>query len=798
MRCSLISFTVVFGLIASFTPAQAAWNAGGNPVSVASGSQFQPTIIPDGAGGVIIAWYDSRSGTGNYAIYVQRVDGLGVAQWTADGVAVCNVSSNQVSPAMISDGAGGAIITWGDARSGTSDIYAQWIDGSGVAHWTAAGVAVCSAAGDQTNPQIVSDGAGGAIVTWEDGRGDWDIYAQRVDGSGVAQWTAGGVALCTALGTQSEPAIVPDGVGGAIVTFADYTSLYQDIFAQRVNAAGVLQWAAGPDGVALCTAADDQSGPRIVSDGAGGAVVTWDDHRTGVYNIYAQRVDASGVTQWTADGVALCTGAAGDQVIRSGGGPSKIISDGGGGAIVAFESNRSGTWDIYAQMVSGAGMPMWLSSGKAVCTVAGDQYITGIVTDGAGGAIITWEDNGYPYEEIYAQRMSPAAVPQWTLNGVVLSGGDCVQPAIASAGTGAAIVTWEDRSSNQDIYAQRVEVSHGYWGHPEPHMVSLADKVEDQGGRVVLHWQASDRDLPAAPLIKHYTIWRQVAAAPAGAKIVHSLANVNADTPGPIYYATALDDFELVGTQNAQGLPTYSFDAPTLADSVAGNSNDEVFMIGAVLWADTTIVFQSNTMSGHSVDNLAPGAPTLLTAQRVGADVHLEWDRSTAPDLRDYSVYRSSASGVTPVPANFLASADDTFLVDVGAPGSALYYIVTATDVHDNQSEPSNEANVRVATGVEDTPAITALTVLPNSPNPFTGTTTLSIGLPAASDIEVDVYDVAGQRVRVEKLTRQSAGWRSVDFDGHDDAGQLLASGVYFYRVHAAGTTVTRKMILVR
>lgn len=81
------------------------------------------------------------------------------------------------------------------------------------------------------------------------------------------------------------------------------------------------------DSVALSTAANDQSSPTIVSDGMGGAIATWRDYRNGSAlanaDIYAQRVNAAGVPQWTADGVALCT-AANDQ------GPPTIVSDGAG------------------------------------------------------------------------------------------------------------------------------------------------------------------------------------------------------------------------------------------------------------------------------------------------------------------------------------------------------------------------------------------------------------------------------------------------------------------------------------
>jgi hypothetical protein len=281
------------------------------------------------------------------------VNAAGVPQWIAP---LCTAAGAQTSPAIASDGAGGAIVTWNDARSGpVNDIYAQRVNAAGVPQWTIDGVALCTAAGGQHDPTIVADGAGGAIVTWYDGRNgvDMDIYAQRVSAAGVPQWTADGVALCTATGGQYAPTIVTDGAGGAVLTWSDNrngTDL--DIYAQRVSAAGVPQWTA--DGVALCTAANGQGNPTIVADGTGGAIVTWSDERSvsgvdATNDIYAQRVSASGVPQWTADGVAVCT-AAGLQSDPA------IVSDGGSGAIVAWHDHRSGTtFDVYAQNVNADG-----------------------------------------------------------------------------------------------------------------------------------------------------------------------------------------------------------------------------------------------------------------------------------------------------------------------------------------------------------------------------------------------------------------------------------------------------------
>jgi len=254
--------------------------------------------MSDGAGGAIVTWEDYRSG--NNDIYAQRVNAAGAVQWTTNGVALCTAAGDQEYPTIISDGAGGAIATWYDYRSGSNyDIYAQRVNASGAVQWTTDGVALCTAAGDQQYPAIVSDGAGGAIVTWEDYRSgsNYDIYAQRVNASGAVQWTTNGVALCTATGNQGVPKMTSDGAGGAIVTWPDGRNGNGDIYAQRVNAAGAVLWTA--NGVAICTAPGDQRSPTITSDGAGGAIIIWLDYRTGSYQLYAQMVDRYGGSDYS-------------------------------------------------------------------------------------------------------------------------------------------------------------------------------------------------------------------------------------------------------------------------------------------------------------------------------------------------------------------------------------------------------------------------------------------------------------------------------------------------------------------
>ena len=447
-------------VIASTLPAasHAQWAADGVALSTGVGNQTGPRAISDGAGGAYVTWSDTRSGT--FDVYAQRVNAGGVVQWTANGEAVRAGTLDQSDPRIVSDGAGGAIIVWVDRRNnGDTDIYAQRIDGTGTAQWAVNGVEMCGAQNDQFNPNVVSDGAGGAIVTWEDARGGSnmvaDVYAQRIDANGVVQWLGDGVAISTAANAQSFPTIASDDAGGAVITWQDYRT-GSDIYAQRVNAAGAVQWTA--DGLAICTAANDQSAPAVSSDGAGGAFITWSDARDGFADIYAQRINSGGAIQWTGDGTPVCAASNGQLA-------PEIVADGAGGAIVTWIDQRNtGTTDddVFAQRVNASGAAQWTADGVALCTETGGNVQARIIPDDAGGAVVTWADlraGGLNYD-IYAQRINAGGAVQWTGGGVALctAANGQLDPAIVPDGFGGAMVAWQDLRSNTtfDIYADRV------------------------------------------------------------------------------------------------------------------------------------------------------------------------------------------------------------------------------------------------------------------------------------------------------------------------------------------------------
>ena len=439
-----------------------------NLISTETNDRINPASASDGSGGSIIAWQDKRSGT-NYGIYAQRVNASGDVQWAANGVAICSADSDQVSPAIISDGKGGAIIAWQDKRSGSYDIYAQHVDSNGVLQWSpSTGDSVCKAAFDQVNIAMVSDGSGGALLTWEDyrsnaGPGLADIYAQKVNATGIPQWTANGIGVCTQAAAQHGPKIISDGSGGAFLTWYDQRAGNYDIYAQRVTAVGGLVGIA--NGVAVCTSGTDQTNPDMCTDGAGGAIIVWQDGRsTTDIDIWAQRMSSAVAIRWPVNGVVMNNNVAYNQV------NPKIVSDGMGGAMMTWEDFRTGlTSDIYAQRVDSTGVVAtgWNVNGVAVCISDNNQSNPNIVSDGNHGAIITWIDkrdsstNNNTYD-IYASRITGSFALPWAANGFPICTADSTQtnPTTVSDGSGGAIIAWQDkRSGNYQIYASRVFAS---------------------------------------------------------------------------------------------------------------------------------------------------------------------------------------------------------------------------------------------------------------------------------------------------------------------------------------------------
>ncbi len=487
MRTGTVLFLVsisVFSIMA-VSPAHAGWTLNGAPVCRVAGVQEEIRACPTTTGASIITWTDKRS-TAN--IYAQMLDEMGVRQWDTLGVVICGAADIQNDPCIVSDGEGGAIIAWVDSRGTGMDIYAQRVNAAGTVLWTADGVAVCNVSGNQFYPHIVTDGAGGAIIIWQDGRSGtgWEVYAQRLNSAGGNEWYIGGIMIGYGQSLHHLD-VAPDGSGGALIVCEAILSDESLTYAWRLDNDGNKVWNFGKN-----NGADYYIGNmRITSDAHGGAIIAFESNPSLPYNTeaYAQRIDNNGVDQWGEDGVSVCATNYTESNVR-------LTGDGIGGAVLTWQDYQNGDhYEAYAQRIDMSGAVLWGASGVPVSAYGEHIYELDIVSDSRRGAIITWRDTrdmATSLNDIYVQRMDSLGAAQWTLHGEPLCVNTANQrsPYIITDGAGGAIVAWQDsRDTDAGVYAMRILNDGGYTA-----TMLQAFSASPGAGGIIVEWTLSSID----------------------------------------------------------------------------------------------------------------------------------------------------------------------------------------------------------------------------------------------------------------------------------------------------------------
>ena len=427
-----------------------------------AGRYYSPAVAVDGDGRAFVVWDDERNG--NWDIYAQRLDAGGNRLWAQDlRVNTDAETANQYRPAVAVDGSGHAFVVWRDERNGNPDIYAQRLDAGGNRLLTAdVRVNMDGGTAYQSSPAMAVDGGGNAVVVWQDNRnGNYDIYAQRLDAGGNPLWAAD-VLVNSDGGTakQEYPAVAVDGGGQAVVVWEDYRNgdYYRDIYVQRVDVGGNPLWAQDAR-VNSDGGTADQGSPAVAVDGGGNAVVVWQDNRNGNYDIYAQRLDAGGNRLWAQDLRVESDGGTVPQRYPA------VAVDGGGQAVVVWADWRNGVRGIYAQRLNAQGNRLWAqdlrvnAEGGMTLPTRDDPPV--VALDRSGNAVVVWADVRNGNTDIYAQRVDAGGNRLWAQDVRVNSDGGTAEqwfPAVAVDGGGNAFVVWTDeRNGNRDIYAQRLD-----------------------------------------------------------------------------------------------------------------------------------------------------------------------------------------------------------------------------------------------------------------------------------------------------------------------------------------------------
>jgi len=200
---------------------------------------------------------------------------------------------------------------------------------------------------------------------------------------------------------------------------------------------------------------------------------------------------------------------------------------------------------------------------------------------------------------------------------------------------------------------------------------------------------------------------------------------------------------------------------------------------------------------------------SLTDAYDVGViegEVRDRYSQHIVPNFTARSLERGFSQHV-PAGGRFVFRYDDGPTQGTGEPATLVF---TAPGYRPDTLVSSityghTKTKIGLASGIWLTPIATPAGALPtltelhaNHPNPFNPRTTIEYSLERSGRVQMGVYDAAGHLVRMLVDRHEAGGEHRVDFDGRDDRGQPLASGVYLYRLETATTTLTRKMVLLK
>ena len=309
-------------------------------------------------------------------------------------------------------------------------------------------------------------------------------------------------------------------------------------------------------------------------------------------------------------------------------------------------------------------------------------------------------------------------------------------------------------------------------------IVAVSDRANDQGGYVIIEFEASPNDGSWLNPVTMYSIWER-------------------------YPGMGENEWVSAGTVAALAIPGmhYFVQVPTLNDQFEGNENIHTFMIGTHS-VHFPVPMPSETMTGFSLDNIAPAALAGFDAsggwyETPGFDnLDISWTGSNANDLEGYDLVFSLTDDIgtaTAVPGYDGFSTATTFTSPIGAleVGDRVHFWALARDVHANDGPTVHTFSDFTTDVLAQLPTVYELGQ--NFPNPFNPATSIAFALPQAGQVNLSVYNMLGAKVATLVNGVRPAGRYTVKFDG-----STLASGVYFYKLEAQGFSDLKKMILVK
>ncbi len=789
-------------------------------------------VNEDGFGGLLFG-INYQSFSGYYEGRVQRLAGNNVLMWGNRG--------HQAWPALgaivevLPDAAGGAYVMnslgWGDSR-------VQHVDDLGNETWAAGGINPLglSTWPNPSEPSYCIDGTGGFYAA----DGVTDLFAQHVDIAGNLLWGINGLQITTLPGWQEDPDLTPDGFGGALIVYRDhYFSEITDhharaLSATRLDLFGNKVWENTGFWWALL---ENQTGrepfyPQVLADGSGGALVVWDHYNDAFdFNeVYAAGISSSG------DSPAVPTlayinpdaGAVGDiqQVVILGdyldssqtytlvqSGALDIVLT---GISVVTSQSVTGTLDL-SSAVPGA-YDLQVSKGGVVLATLANAYGVGEQTpcdqdepllaaqgypssfgsqrkmafDSLGRVNSAWLDYSSGYYRLW-WNVKAADLPE--LHTLVYRSNDVLRELSFSMGPDdvAHFVFVEESGGAENLTYRSVDPISESTSESLVVIGGVRNPVVavDDMAQVHIVYEAG-----TGPTALYHVITGELGfGAPVNLNAGTNATNPDLALDGPGLMVTYVRDFWWPGLREV----CYQHFDGAVWETAVGVYFGVTVQSPSVAWDGSGSLLFSWVLDNSGFE---PLLHTLLMTNHTPGAVRWRMGlpliyRCSVAASGPNSFYLLTQESETGIPAEiYLRSGDGevfyprrrinstgdvdfpVFCANSNSPGvSALweeYQDPTATLYRYDCFDTGPTSSV-------DTPSL--VQGVKAYPNPFNPTTTFSYSQRSPGWTRLEIYNLAGQRVRTLVDGKQAAGNHTITWDGRDSVGRVMPSGVYFSRI---------------
>ncbi len=398
----------------------------------------------DGSNHAILVFNDIRTGNTNVVGY--RISPSGGFVWGSNGIQLSNNTAFNAAPKVVATEAGNIVAAW----SSDDDIMMQKINPAGAVQWGPAGITLTAAPARLTWPQLLPVGTDEVIMKYFKDTGvpnapTRHVFAQRYSATGTAVWsspasvsTAGGISAWT----QIFP-FINDGSDGFFIAWHDDRDNNQraSSFVQHVSSSGTVLFPANGVEVSTVSNMNHYYPAMALPPGSTDVFVFWNEMNTlqSQWGIYGQKVDASGALQWGTGGMVFIPVSTTDVY------PYEARNSNSDVILVYEQYSGAVNGTIKAMRISPAGSMVWSPPQKEICTV-NSQKIHPVVNEFSNNQwIVAWEDDRNGATDIYAQNIQPdgslGPPSLGTITGTVSFTGGTADPTQASIYAGGYTTT---------------------------------------------------------------------------------------------------------------------------------------------------------------------------------------------------------------------------------------------------------------------------------------------------------------------------------------------------------------------